>query len=132
MLGDKLKGQEEESLKLLEELALNHVDDVKEKRAHGRFKLKAPCRVSPGNLSQREEFSYEGSTRDLSAGGMLAVFPSPLAVGDIYHLSFDRQVLDLPPLTARCIKCRIVEGDAFEVALAFFQAVEFPGSSEGK
>ncbi len=132
MLGDNLKSQEDDSLKLLEELALNHAEDVKEKRIHGRFKLKAPFWVSPGNLSQREEFSYEGSTRDLSTGGMLAVLPSPLAVGDIYHLSFDRQVLDLPPLTARCVKCRMVEGEAFEVALAFFQAVEFPGSSEGE
>lgn len=132
MFGDKLMGQEEESLKLLEELALNLVDDVKEQRIHGRFKLKASCRVSPGNLSQRAEFSYEGSTRDLSTGGLVAVFPSPLSVGDIYHLSFDRQVLDLPPLTARCVKCRMVEGEAFEVTLAFFQAVEFPGSSEGE
>ena len=133
-MGDKLKGQEEDSFKLLEELALNHPNDVKEMRIHGRFKLKAPCSVSPGNLSQRQEFAYEGSTRDLSAGGLLAVFPSPLAVGDIYHLSFDRQVLDVPPVTARCIKCRMLEEseDAFEVALAFFQAVEFPGSSKGK
>ncbi len=130
MLGDKLKGQEEDSLKLLEELALNHVDDVKEKRINGRFKLKASCWVSPGNLSQRAEFSYEGSTRDFSAGGLLAVFPSPLAVGDIYHLSFDREILDLAPLIARCIKCRMLGEDAFEIALAFFQAVEFPGSSE--
>ncbi len=105
MLGDKLKGQEEDSLKLLEELALNHLDDVKEKRIHGRFKLRTACWVSPGNLSQRKEFAYEGSTRDLSAGGLLAVFPSPLAVGDIYHLSFDRQVVDVPAVTARCIKC---------------------------
>ena len=132
MLGDKLKGKEEDSLRLLEELALNHVDDVKEKRINGRLKLKAPCWASPGNLSQRAEFSYKGSTRDLSTGGLLAVFPSPLTVGDLYHISFDRQVLDLPPLTARCIKCRMVEDDTFETALDFFQTVEFPGSSDGE
>ena len=131
MLGDKLKGQDEDSLKLLEELALNHVDDVKEKRINGRFKLKTPCWVSPGNLSQRAEFSYEGSTRDLSVGGLLAVLSNPLAVGDIYHVTFDRQVLDVAPLTACCTKCRMVEEDVFEIALAFFAPVEFPGSSDG-
>ena len=129
-------GQAEEHRRIVDVLVeiLRVQKTGREKRIQGRFKLKAPCWVSPGNLSQREEFSYEGSTRDLSAGGLLAVFPRPLAVGDIYHLSFDRQVLDVPPVTARCIKCRMLEQseDAFEVALAFFQAVEFPGSSEGK
>ncbi len=132
MLGDKLKSQEEDSLKLLEELALNHLDDVKEQRINGRFKLKASCWISPGNLSQRAEFSYEGSTRDFSAGGLLAVLPGSLAVGDIYHVSFDRQVLDVAPVTARCVKCRMVDEDNFEIALAFFKAVEFPGSSDGE
>ena len=132
MLGNNLKGPEEDSLKLLEELALNHPHDVKEQRINGRFKIKAPCWVSPGNLSQRAEFLHEGSTRDLSAGGLLAVFPSPLAVGDLYSLSFDRQVLDLSPLIARCVKCRMVEEGIFEIALAFFEVVVFPGSSEGE
>ncbi len=132
MLGDKFKDQEEESLKLLEELALNHVDNVKERRIHGRFKLKASCWISPGNLSQRAEFSYEGSTRDLSAGGLVAVLPGSLAVGDIYHISFDRQVLDVAPMTARCVKCRMLDEDNFEIALAFYETVEFPGSSDGE
>ena len=129
MLGDKHKPPGEEPMKLLEELELNHPEEVERTRIVDRFKLKAPCWVRPGNLSQRDQFAHAGNTREVSEGGLLAVLPRPVAVGDIFHVSFDRQVLDLPPLLAQCTKCRMEEDDAFEVSLVFFRDVEFPGRS---
>ena len=129
MLGDKHKPPGEEPLKLLEELQLNHPDEVEQTRIVDRFKLNAPCWVRPGNLSQRDQFAHAGSTREVSRGGLLAVLPRPVAVGDIFHLSFDRQVLDLPPLLVQCTRCRMEEEDAFAVSLVFFRDVEFPGKS---
>ena len=40
--------------------------------------------------------------------------------------------LDIAPVTARCVKCRMVDEDNFEIALAFYETVEFPGSSDGE
>ena len=125
MLGEKHKPPGDESMKLLEELALNHEEE--QTRVVDRFKLKAPLVVSPGNLSQRGEFAHAGNTREVSRSGLLAVLPRPIAVGDIFHVAFDSQVLDLPPLFAQCTRCRMEEEDAYDVTLVFFQDVEFPG-----
>ena len=130
MLGEKLKGQDE-SMKLLEELELSHPEEVSEKRIHKSFKLKSKCWVRPGNLSQRDQFQEEGCTEELSAKDVLAVFARPLAVGDLYQISFDSEVLNLSPLVVRCTRCRMVREDAFEVCLEFFEAVDLSENRSG-
>lgn len=124
MLGEKLRGQEDESMKLLEELELSHPEEVSEKRIHKSFKLKSKCWVRPGNLSQRDEFNLEGCTDQVSGNDLEAVFTRPLAVGDIYQVSFDSEVLNLSPLVVRCTRCRMVREDAFAVCLEFFRTVD--------
>ena len=48
----------------------------------------------------------------------------PLRVGDMYRLSFDRSMLNLEPLIARCVRCRLVREDSFEAGFSFFQPVD--------
>ena len=52
------------------------------------------------------------------------LFSSPIGVGDVYRLSFDRSVLDLESLFVRCLRCRLVREDAFEAGFSFFQPVD--------
>lgn len=130
-MGEKLKGQDDESMKLLEELELSNPEQVSEKRIHKSFKLKSRCWVRPGNLSQRDDLNLEGSTEELSGNDLLAVFSRPLAVGDLYHVTFDSEVLSLSPMVVQCRRCRMVREDAFEVCLEFFQTVDLSENRRG-
>ena len=52
-----------------------------------------------------------------------AFFPIPISVGDVYRLRFDKKVLDLPIVYARCLRCIYLREDAFEVAFQFFTSI---------
>ena len=55
---------------------------------------------------------------------LTATFEQPLVVGDIYHLSFDRDQLDASPVYAQCRRCRLVTDSTFEAVLATFTAID--------
>jgi hypothetical protein len=59
------------------------------------------------------------------------LLPLPLLVGDVYRLQFERNTLDLPLTFARCVRCRLVREDAFEVGFAFFSAICLPEEAVG-
>lgn len=98
-------------------------DEVKSQRAHERVELRARVQVQPGNMSARDSFKVQGVLGDLSDGGMQALFPRPLGVGDLFYIQFDRSKVDLPGVLALCKRCRQVRADAFESGFAFFEVV---------
>ncbi len=120
--------QSESSLDLLLELEQNTPDAVQQQRSHTRITVRCRITCQPGNASERRALKVQGVSGDVSSGGCLILLPTPLQVGDIYWLTFDRKVIDLPPAFARCLRCRLVREDAFEAGFTFLTPVTLPGS----
>lgn len=116
----------EEAFGLLRDLERNTPDEIRRQRAYFRLSIKAGVIVQPGNASQVNTLKLKGVTGDVSEGGCSALFPLPLLVGDVYRLLFERNTLDLPLTFARCVRCRLVREDAFEVGFAFFSPICLP------
>jgi len=109
---------------LLAELQQNTSDAVLRTRAHERIRVRASVVVQPGNASDQQRFKAQGVTGDISSGGCQILSPLPMVPGDFYRLSFDRQVVDLGLTFARCLRCKLIREDAFEVGFAFFTALD--------
>lgn len=113
-----------ESMNLLEEIERSTPDAIKRERAHTRISMRSAVIIQPGNHSERRKLKIQAVTGDVSAGGCLVLSPVPLCVGDIYLLSFTRHEIDVAPLLVRCLRCRLVREDAFEVGFGFFQPID--------
>ena len=59
------------------------------------------------------------------------MFPIPAMVGDIYRLTFDKELLDVPTIFARCLRCRLIREDSFEAGFAFFTKIKLPQVAQG-
>lgn len=109
---------------LLSELQQSTPEAVKGARAHTRLSIRTKVIVQPANMSQRLSMKVQGVSGDISGGGCQLLLPLPLNVADIYWLTFDRQTLDVPPVYARCMRCRVIREDAFEAGFAFFKPID--------
>lgn len=123
---------EDEAFSMLQELAANTPESLRQQRAHFRLAVKAPVVLQAANASDLRKFKVKGVTGDVSQGGCSAVFPLPVRVGDVFRLHFDRQQLDLPLIFARCVRCRLLREDAFEAGFSFFTPVCFPENVEAQ
>jgi c-di-GMP-binding flagellar brake protein YcgR len=117
---------DDEVFDLLQEMAANTPEEVRRRRAHFRISVKAAVILQPGNASDLLRFKVKGVTGDVSEGGLSAVFPIPVRVGDVYRLQFDREALDLPLTFARCVRCRLIREDAFKAGFSFFNRIALP------
>ncbi|MEO1617402.1 MAG: PilZ domain-containing protein [Planctomycetota bacterium] len=113
-----------EALDALSDLERNKSDSVRQARSSIRIRLRASVRAEPGSPDQRQAFSVEGVSSDLSTGGCQLLFPRPLRVGDFYLLTFDHSSLRLEPLLSRCLRVRMVREDAFEAGMKFLEPVD--------
>ena len=123
------------AFEMLHELELNRTEDIRRQRAHFRLAVKVGVTLSPGNASDLLKFKMKGTTGDVSEGGCCILFPMPVRVGDVYRIEFDRQQINLPLTFARCLRCRMLKEDAYEVGFSFFSAISLPESatvSEGQ
>jgi len=116
----------DEAFAVLEELGRNTPEEIRRHRAHFRLAIKAAVVLQPGNASELMSMKVKGVTGDVSEGGCSTLFPIPARVGDVYRLAFDRSALNLPLTFARCVRCRLVREDAFEVGFAFFTPISLP------
>jgi hypothetical protein len=119
-----------EAMESMADLERNTPEEVKRSRSHARITVRAKVTAQPANSSERSRFELPGILGNISRGGCLILFTGPLGVGDIYRLSFDRSMLDLEPVFARCLRCRLLREDAFEAGFSFFQPIVLPGFGE--
>lgn len=121
----------EAAFDLLSDLERQTPDEIRKQRSSERIEIKAPVVIHPGNASDTgHKEPVSGVTGDVSAGGSRVMSPVPLHVGDVYRLAFERNVLDLPTTFARCMRCRLIREDAFEVGFLFFTRIELPDQPE--
>lgn len=120
----------EADLDLLKDLERQSIEEIQKLRAHERLDVRTEIKIRSGNVSQAMEPTIVGTTSDVSAGGCGAISQAPLLVGDVYQLEFDREKLDVPVVFARCVRCRMLRENAFEIALAFFSQITINDSKE--
>ncbi len=92
-------------------------------RAHQRVTLKMKVILQPGNSSELLNLKLQGVTGEISDGGCRAMLPLPLGVGDVYRLRFDPGQMDLPLWFVRCLRCRMVDEDAYDAGFKFFREI---------
>lgn len=115
---------------LIAELAANTSDAAQAQREATRLMIRAKVMVDKGSMSARDGTTLQGITGDISTGGTQLLLTKPLNIGDVYHLSFDRTEVDIPPVYALCLRGRQVRPDAFEAGLRFLEPVRLPASAE--
>lgn len=120
---------EPQGFELLQELERNTPEEIRRRRAHFRLAIKSKVVISPGNASDATRFRWQGVTGDVSQGGCKALFPMPIAVGDVFRLDFREEPLGLSIIFARCIRCREVREDAYEAGFRFFTPIALPESN---
>ncbi|MEM1185721.1 MAG: PilZ domain-containing protein [Planctomycetota bacterium] len=121
----------QQDAELLEELRASTPDSVLQARAHARINVEAMVTVRHANMSQRALMQIQGYSADVSAGGCQLILPIPTFVGDIFWLSFDRNQLDLAPVYARCLRCREIRQETFEVGFTFFSPIDLRHMTAG-
>ena len=112
------------ALAALGELERNTDQAILAQRSSERLEIQCRVWVRPGNLSERNRFTIEGMTGDLSNGGCQVLLPQPIYPGDIFWLEFDEKLVRIGPSLARCLRCRLIREDAMEVGFRFFQDVD--------
>ncbi len=109
---------------LLRDLEKNTSEKIEKMRTHERLAVRAKVVLRPGSLSQRDAWSLEGVTGDISRGGAKILMPRPVFVGDIFQIAFDPEVLTVSPQLCLSQWCRTVRSDAFECGLSFFSPID--------
>ncbi|GIW73693.1 MAG: hypothetical protein KatS3mg103_0215 [Phycisphaerales bacterium] len=131
MLNDHKPGLDPQvpSEELVQELAANTSEAARAMRQATRLIVRARVTVEPASLSMRDGRALQGLTGDVSTGGTQLLLPRPLHIGDVYLITFDRQMLDLPPVYALCLRGRLVRTDAYEAGMRFLEPVTLPAST---
>jgi hypothetical protein len=117
-----------ELISALAELEQSSQENVTRLRAHERLQIRVPLKVQPGNASERGRNSLECVTADISNGGCMVIGPRPLLPGDVFWLTFDADRLTVGSLFARCMRCRMISEEAFEIGFRFFADVQIAGA----
>ena len=123
LFGEASIADEDMAHEVLRELEGQSSAEQEKHRAHDRIAIKTKVTLQPGNSSELLNLKLQGVTGEISDGGCRAMFPLPLGVGDVYRLRFDPAKLDLPLVFARCLRCRMIDEDAYDVGLRFFNEI---------
>lgn len=121
---------DELDIDLLKDLERQSAEEIRKLRANERVDSKIRLIIQKGDSSQMGAMRIQACTSDISEGGCCALTTTPVGVGDIFRLTFDRSQLDIPLVFARCVRCRLLREDAFETAFAFFAPISISGSKD--
>lgn len=109
------------------ELERNTEDVIRRHRARERLAVKVKIIVQPGNAGDVRKLKVQGVTGDIAPGGFQALLPVPMRVGDLYRITFDQDLVNLPMTFARCVRCRLVREDAYESGFSLFTPIQLEG-----
>lgn len=81
--------------------------------------------LKPSNSSQRHEAEIRGYCRDISQSGCGVMATSPARVGDMYRFEVvGDQAHPLHGCHARCIRCHLLDEDAFEIGFSLLTTLD--------
>ena len=113
-----------DALDALRDLEMNSHDAFVAQRASERVEIRARLVVRYGNASQRHQMAVEGLTADISNGGCMALLPRPLMAGDYFWLTFEEDDVRVGSILARCLRCRLVQEETYEMGFQFVSAID--------
>lgn len=119
-----------DALDALSDLERNTSEAVISQRASARLEIRTKICIRPGNASQRQKMAIQGLTGDISNGGCLVLAGRPLVPGDIYWLTFSDDDIRLGSMFARCVRCRMIRDDTYEMGFCFFNDVDLAGATK--
>ncbi len=117
---------EELGFNALQDIERQTDENIKLQRTSDRIVIKAKVILQPANASDYMIPKIQGVSGDISTGGCSAMFPVPVMVGDVYRLNFNKSQLDISMVFARCMRCRLISEDAYEVGFSFFNPIQLP------
>ena len=95
------------------------------RRGNRRVEISCKVFLQRGNVSDRHLGELTGVCRDVSAQGCRLIMEQPIAVGDIYLVTFQDEELGCDPVFGRCIRCHLLREDTFECGVNFLSPFEF-------
>ena len=113
---------------LLDDLELRCGTGVSGARGMTAVRRKVTVTIRPADVQARKSSATTGTTSEMRRQGLSCLTPEPVAVGSVFHLTFDRDQLDLAPLLAICDRCWMLSDSSFEVRFQFAQAVNLPSA----
>ncbi len=85
--------------------------------------------IRPSNSSQRKETPMRGYCKNLSQSGCGVITDCPPRVGDLYRFELPSDVTHpIHGCHARCVRCHLLDEDAFEVGFSFLSPVDLQRS----
>ena len=89
------------------------------------FPLNVQLIIRPSNSSQRRETSIRGYCKNLSQSGCGVVTDCAPRVGDMYRFEMPSDTTHpIHGAHARCVRCHLLDEEAFEVGFSFLTPVE--------
>ncbi len=113
-------------LEMLSDLQRQSREQITKLRKHARWEIQVPVTIKPGNASASPACHISGTSVDFSAGGWMGHFSTPVPVGDVFSMQLQSEVLDLPMVFMRCLRCKLVREDVFEAGFSFFNPIMLP------
>lgn len=114
---------------LLDDIEMRCSADLTAARDMATVRRKVAVEVRPGNSSQRTTDVVTGDTTELRSRSITALTSTPVMVGDVFHLTFDRTALDVTPALSVCDRCTMLGDSSFEVRFKFFSEIALPAKS---
>ena len=109
-------------LDLIEELETQTAEQIRHKRTYRRVNVQTKCTLRSVNVSDPVPIDLSGVTCDISDGGCRVVFARPVMVGDCFRLDFSDPGLKWPTMYARCVRARLINESAYELAFSFINS----------
>jgi hypothetical protein len=116
------------SIMALAQLEQNKESSESYRRAHERVTTRVKVSIQPGSSSERQRLKVNGVTADVSRGGCRVLFSAPVGVGDVYWMVFDKEVINVDAVFARCVRCAMVREDTFDTGFSFFTQIDLDGA----
>ncbi len=103
----------------------NDVASPNVRAAHRSVPTNVQLLIRPSNSSQRREAPMRGYCKNLSQTGCGVITDCPPRVGDLYRFELPSDVTHpIHGCHARCVRCHLLDEEAFEVGFSFLSPVD--------
>jgi len=119
---DSLTEQQQQSL--LDDLEVRCQTNVAAIREAASVRTRVRVELRSANACDRETLLAEVQTSEISSATLTGIATTPVMVGSVYHLRFDRQTLDVTPALAVCDRCTMLSDAAFDLRFRFTQPID--------
>jgi hypothetical protein len=119
---------DQQEAELLDDLELRCRTEVATARGLASCRRRAAVMVRAANVAERDTIVTAGHTTEVRRQGAVCIAHRPLMVGSFFHLTFDRNDLDVAPALAICDRCAMLGETSFELGFTFVHGIDLPAA----